>query len=74
MSSVLWSLVLACSLLWGDGEPELLRVSDIGTGWARTKVNSVIFRRNAVCSHGDRQVAAYYDESGQVILAERRHG
>lgn len=74
MSGVLWSLVLSCSLLWGDGDPELLRVSEIGTGWARTKVNSVIFRRNAVCSHGDRQVAAYYDESGQVILAERRHG
>lgn len=32
------------------------------------------FRRNAVFSHGQRQIAGFYDDSGQVILAERRHG
>jgi len=46
----------------------------IAEGWARTKVNTAIFRRNAVCSYQDQQVAAFYDANGQVVLASRRHG
>lgn len=46
----------------------------IAEGWARTKVNTAIFRHNAVVSLGERQVAAFYDASGRVVLAERTHG
>lgn len=46
----------------------------IGEAWARTKVNAVIFRHNAICSIGTRQVTAYYDADGRVVLAERTHG
>lgn len=46
----------------------------IADGWARTKVNTSIFRHNAVCSFKDQQVAAFYDPSGRVILASRRIG
>ena len=67
-------LCLLGLLLTGSAEVQGQQVSQIGSGWARTKVNAVIFRRNAVCSHGQRQIAAFYDDAGQVILAERRHG
>jgi len=43
----------------------------IGEAWARTKVNAVIFRRNALCTFGDQQVAAFYNPQGQVVLAQR---
>ncbi|MCA9192409.1 MAG: BNR repeat-containing protein [Planctomycetales bacterium] len=43
----------------------------IGLGWARTKVNTVIFRHHAVCTFGQIQVAAYYDQDGRVVLAHR---
>lgn len=46
----------------------------IAEGWARTKVNTTIFRHNAVCSFKDQQVAAFYDASGRVILASRHVG
>lgn len=46
----------------------------IAAGWARTKVNTAIFRRNAICSFGDQQVVAFYDATGKVVLASRRLG
>ena len=46
----------------------------IAEAWARTKVNAVIFRRNAICSFGDQQVAAFYNAEGRVVLARRTLG
>ncbi len=46
----------------------------IALGWARTKVNAVIFRHSALCSYGDSQVASFYDPAGRVVLARRKHG
>lgn len=43
----------------------------IADGWARTKVNCVIFRKNALCTHEDVQYAAFYDPQGRVVLARR---
>lgn len=43
----------------------------IGEGWARTKVNCVIFRKNAICTHNNLQYAAYYDPQSRVVLARR---
>jgi hypothetical protein len=46
----------------------------IADGWAQTSVNAVIFRRNAVVSHGDQQYAAFYDPEARVVLARRTLG
>lgn len=43
----------------------------IGTGWARTSVNTVVFRKNSLVSHGAMQYAAYYDGDGYMVLAMR---
>ncbi|MCA9128697.1 MAG: BNR repeat-containing protein [Planctomycetales bacterium] len=43
----------------------------IGEGWARTKVNCVIFRKSALCTYQNWQYAAYYDPQGRVTLARR---
>ncbi len=45
--------------------------STIGFAWAQNSINAVIFRKNAVVSHGDHQYVAYYDADGSVILAKR---
>lgn len=50
------------------------RLSRIGTGYARTSVNASAFRKNSVVSHGNRQVAAYYDAEGRVVIARRQLG
>ena len=48
--------------------------SIVGTGWARSSVNTVIFRTSSIVSHGDLQYTAYYDDSARVVLAQRRIG
>jgi hypothetical protein len=58
-------LLLWCSFAYGQ------RSYLIADGWARTKVNAVIFRRNALCTFGDQQVAAFYNAESKVVLAKR---
>lgn len=60
--------VIRCQIAFGQ------HTYPIAEAWARTKVNAVIFRRNAICTHGDQQVAAFYDEQGRVVLAKRPLG
>ncbi|MGE0759751.1 MAG: BNR-4 repeat-containing protein, partial [Pirellulaceae bacterium] len=63
-------LALACAASGSyAAEP---RLYPIGLGWAKTKVNCVIFRHNAVCSWNDWQFAAYYDPDRNLVLAKRR--
>ncbi len=46
----------------------------IGLGWARSSVNTVIFRASSIVTHGRVQYAAYYDDSARVVLARRTVG
>ncbi len=46
----------------------------VAPGWAKTTVNTVVFRRNSVVTHGDNQYVAYYDGKGYVVLAKRALG
>ena len=50
------------------------RSTTVGTGWAQSSVNTVIFRTNSVVSHGHVQYTAYYDDSTRVVLAKRTLG
>ena len=52
-------------------EPEVLELSE---GWAKTSVNTAIFRKNSVVSDEEYQYAAWYDSSGHVIVAKRLLG
>lgn len=50
------------------------RLVPIAKGWARNQVNTVIFRRNSVTTHGLSQYVAFYDSDSRVVLAKRRLG
>ncbi|MDR1526806.1 MAG: BNR repeat-containing protein [Dysgonamonadaceae bacterium] len=41
--------------------------------WAGNSVNTVIFRKNALVSHGDIQFMAYYNSEGFLCLAKRKY-
>ena len=51
-----------------------VRLVPLGQGWAKTSINTVIFRRNSVVTHKGTQYVAYYDEDGFVVLAKRKAG
>jgi hypothetical protein len=40
--------------------------------WAGNSVNAVIFRKNALVTHGDVQFMAYYNPEGYLCLAKRK--
>jgi len=77
----------ACFALWSSacGAAEEVGLSEnpmvgsarmvrIGEAWAKNTVNTVIFRTDAVTTHGDTQYAAYYDPAGRMVLAKRKLG
>ncbi|HNY32405.1 MAG TPA: BNR repeat-containing protein [Fibrobacteria bacterium] len=43
-------------------------------GYAKTSVNTVVFRGNSVVTHGSTQYTAFYDSTGKVVLAKRALG
>lgn len=44
----------------------------VGVGWAANSINTVVFRKNSLCSHGNLQYIAYYDHDGYVVLGKRK--
>src|SRR5438067_5522457 len=46
----------------------------VGNGFAKTSVNTPIFRASSVLTHGDTQYTAYYDGDGYMVLAKRQLG
>jgi hypothetical protein len=69
----LLSCLLLAGLLAGAG-PADVHIVDVGEGWAGNSVNAVVFRKNALVSHGDTQFIAYYDRDGRVVLGKRKLG
>jgi hypothetical protein len=66
-----WAMFVATSALSFAAEPV---VTPIGMGWAKTSINTVIFRHGPLATFDTTQYAAYYDGDGNVILAKRTLG
>lgn len=60
-------------ILWtaAASQAQKLQISNVGDGWAENSVNTVIFRKNSLISHGDTQFISYYDAQGNVLLGKR---
>ena len=65
--------VIACAFSAGSQEAAPTSTV-IGPGWARSSVNTVVFRTSSVLTHGTLQYTAWYDDSARVVLARRRLG
>ncbi len=51
-----------------------LKAIPLAKGWARTSVNTTIFRHDAVTTYRDTQYVAFYDAAQNVILGQRKLG
>lgn len=56
------------------GTSVLPHLIPISKGWARNSINTVIFRRNSITTHGNAQYVAFYDDQSNVVLVQRRLG
>ncbi|MBP6591251.1 MAG: BNR repeat-containing protein [Chitinophagaceae bacterium] len=48
------------------------RTISVGKAWSSNTVNTVVFRKNSLCSDGKLQYIAFYDKEGFVILGKRK--
>ncbi len=44
----------------------------LASGWANNSVNTVVFRKNSLCSFGNTQYISYYNNDGFVVLGKRK--
>ena len=75
-------LLLSCVLLAGCADKaeytaednEYARFVKVGEGFAKTSVNTSIFRQSPLVSDSARQFVSFYDEQGMMVIAKRRRG
>ncbi|MEO6229505.1 MAG: BNR repeat-containing protein [Ferruginibacter sp.] len=46
----------------------------VDSGWAANSVNTTVFRKNSLASHGDTQFIAFYNQQQYVVLGKRKLG
>lgn len=56
------------------GSNSNIRLVPVDSGWAANSINTTVFRRNSLVSHGDVQYIAFYNKNGYVMLGKRRSG
>jgi hypothetical protein len=71
LSPLAWLLPVLAML---GGCAGAVRSVDVAPGWASNSVNAVVFRKNALLTHGDNQFVAFYDQDRYAVLGKRRLG
>lgn len=51
-----------------------IKETEVGKGWSKNSINTVIFRQNAISTHKDLQFTAYYNGNSKMVLAKREVG
>lgn len=46
----------------------------VDSGWAANSINTTVFRKNSLVSHGDDQYISFYNKDGYVMMGKRKHG
>lgn len=65
---------LLLALLAVTATAQEIETTNVGTGFAKSSVNAVIFRSNSIFTHGDEQYTAWYGANESLILAKRKIG
>lgn len=83
VSATSYLVVLLCLVLNGCAtsrqqarktDTPAVHLVEAGSGYARTSVNTAVFRNNSLVSHGRWQYICYYDDEGYLVLGKRRLG
>ncbi len=57
----------------GISQPiKMVKEIPVGFGWANNSINTVVFRKNSLCSFGNTQYISYYNNEGFVVLGKRK--
>lgn len=48
------------------------KIIPVGDGWANNSINTVVFRKNSLCSFKSTQFISYYNKDGFVVIGKRK--
>lgn len=66
----LYSLIFACPIF--SQQIKNVRIIPASFGWANNSVNTVVFRKNSLCTFKNTQYISYYNKEGFVVLGKRK--
>jgi hypothetical protein len=69
---VICILMLGFSLPGISQSAKKVKEIPVGLGWANNSINTVVFRKNSLCSFGNTQYISYYNNEGFVVLGKRK--
>jgi BNR repeat-containing family member len=49
-----------------------IKIIPVGDGWANNSVNTVVFRKNSLCTYKNTQYISYYNNDGFVVVGKRK--
>ncbi len=68
-------LLITIILIYQTGYPQpsfTTKTVTAGEGWAGNSINTVVFRKNSLCSFRNWQYIAYYNQQGYVVIGKRK--
>ena len=69
-----WKKLLFIGVCLTACAPLRIHHTEVGSGWARNSINTVIFRKNALTTHDGFQFTAHYDPDSNLVLGKRKTG
>lgn len=78
MNNRFFNVLVICISMLGFSLPAIaqtikkVKEISVAKGWASNSINTVVFRKNALCSFGNTQYVSYYNNEGFVVLGKRK--
>ncbi len=70
--SVIYCLLLLFSCPLFSQQIKNVRIIQVSSGWANNSINTVVFRKNSLCTFKNTQYISYYNKEGFVVLGKRK--
>ncbi len=67
----LFLLLQSCAVTLVAQQIKSVRTSSVDSGWAGNSVNTVVFRKNSLCSYKNTQYISFYNKDAYVVLGKR---
>ena len=68
----IFSLFLLLHFIVLNASAQSVKTIFVDSGWANNSVNTVIFRKNSLCTYKNEQYISFYNKDGYVVLGKRK--
>ena len=74
-TNILFLILLQLVVLTTDAQSvKSVKEVSVDSGWANNSVNTVVFRKNSLCTYKNTQYISFYNQEGFVVIGKRKLG